>query len=496
MSEDAYPHPELATATIEEFRSQLETGELTAQRLAEMHLERIQAVDRSGPHLRAVIELNPDALEIAERLDQERRSGRVRGPLHGIPVLVKDNIDTGDRMLTTAGSLALTGASASVDAPLVSRLREAGMVLLGKTNLSEWANFRSIRSTSGWSGRGRQTSNPYVIDRSPAGSSAGSAVAVSAGLIPVAVGTETDGSIISPSSVSGVVGFKPTVSRISQRGIIPIAASQDTAGPHARCVSDAAALYACLAGLRFEWVKLSPSALKARRIGVIRTPFAGYSEHIDRVYEEALTGLREAGAELIDPIEVTGLVELRSSEIERTILLHEFKVGLNYYLGSRTGIEVRSLEELIGFNLEHAAEEMPYFGQELLEMAEATNGLGSPEYQEAVVSARRLSRENGIDAALADGNLDVLVAPSGPPAWVIDRISGDRYPGGSAQPAAVAGYPNVTVPAGVALGELPIGLSFFTRPEREADLLAMAYAFEQVTRARRPPRYLPLLELP
>ena len=488
------PHPELADATAGDLRSRLESGELTARRLTEMHLERIEAIDRAGPQLRAVLELNPDALAIADRLDQERRSGRPRGPLHGLPVLVKDNLDTGDRMLTTAGSLALTGAPAAADALAVERLRDAGLVLLGKTNLSEWANFRSTRSCSGWSARGRQTLNPHVLDRSPAGSSSGSAVAVAAGLAPLAVGTETDGSIISPSSFCGVVGFKPALGSVSQAGIIPIAASQDTAGPQARSVADAALLLAVLAG--WEPFELDPHALRARRVGVLREPFTGYSEHTDRVYAQALDGLREAGAELVDPVSIETAAELRSSEVELTIMLHEFKVGLNAYLAARTGIEVRSLADVISFNLRRAAEEMPYFRQERLEKAEATVGLEAEEYLAAVARARELARTRGIDATLERHRLDVLVAPSGAPAPVIDRIDGDRFLGGASQPAAVAGYPNITVPAGFAFDALPVGLSFFGRPEREREILAMAFAFEQVTRARRPPGYLPTLDLP
>ncbi len=496
MSGDSFPHPELASATISDLRGRLASGELTSSRLAEMHLERISAIDRAGPRLRAIIELNPQALEIAAERDRERKAGRVRSPLYGIPVLVKDNIETGDRMLTTAGSLSLVGAPAKADAPLVAALREAGMVLLGKTNLSEWANFRSTRSSSGWSGRGRQTLNPYVLDRSPSGSSSGSAAAVAAGLSPVAVGTETDGSIISPSSANGIVGFKPTVGSISRSGIVPIAASQDTPGPHARSVADVVALYLAMGGRLPAGFQLEPGALRGRRIGVLRAPFTGYSEHTDRIYEQALPALRDAGAELIDPVDMKSIAELRSSEAELTILLYEFKAGLDAYLARRTGVPAGSLEQVIAFNVEHAAEEMPYFEQELLEKALATTGLEAQEYRDAVATAQRLARQEGIDATLAEHTLDALIAPSGSPAWVIDRVGGDHHLGGSSQPAAVAGYPNITVPAGAAFGELPVGVSFFTRPDREADLLAMAFAFEQLTKAHRPPRYLPTLDLP
>jgi amidase len=494
MNDDAHPHPELAQVTIAELRRRLETGDLSAVRLVQMHLERIESLDRGGPGLRSIIELNPDALDIAGRMDRERHDGHPRGPLHGIPILVKDNIDTGDRMLTTAGSLALAGAPARADAPLVARLREAGMVLLGKTNLSEWANFRSTRSASGWSGRGRQTLNPYSLDRSPSGSSSGSAVAVSAGLSPVAVGTETDGSIVSPSSVNGVVGFKPTVGRISQSGIVPVAASQDTAGPHARCVADAADLFACLAGTKIP-AQLDTGALKGQRIGVLGAPFTGYSEHADRVFANALLALKEAGAKIID-VKVSAFTKLEKSDAELKILLHEFKAGLNAYLKNREGVLVSSLQDVIDFNLQHESQEMPYFRQELLELAQATTGMDSEKYKAAVTTTQRLARTEGIDGAMTKHNLDAFAAPSGSPAWVIDRISGDRFLGACSQPAAVAGYPHVTVPAGLAVGLLPVGLSLFGRPEREWDLLAMAYAFEQTIQGRSAPRYLPKLELP
>ena len=420
VNDEAYPHPELARVTVQELRRHLETGDLTAVRLVEMHLERIESIDRKGPGLHSIIELNPDALDIAERMDRERGDGHARGPLHGIPILVKDNIDTGDRMLTTAGSLSLAGSPARADAALVARLREGGMVLLGKTNLSEWANFRSSRSASGWSGRGRQTLNPYSLDRSPSGSSSGSAVAVSAGLSPVAVGTETDGSIISPSTVNGVVGFKPTVGRISRVGIVPIAASQDTAGPHARCVADAADLFAWLAGIKVPF-QLDAGALKGRRIGVLGAPFTGYSEHADRVFSDALRALREAGAKIV-AVRVPAFAKLRKSDAELTILLHEFKAGLNAYLKNRVGVLVGSLQDVIDFNHQHESQEMPYFRQELLELAQATTGLDSEKYATAVTTARRLARVEGIDGAMTKHNLDAFAAPSGSPAWVIDRI--------------------------------------------------------------------------
>lgn len=496
-SDVTFPHPALGTATAADLAARLAAGELTARRLAEMYLERIEAIDRAGPALRSVIEVNPDALAIADELDWERAEGRARRPIHGLPVIVKDNIDTGDRMLTTAGSLALMGAPAPRDADVVSRLRAAGAVILGKANLSEWANFRSKRSASGWSGRGRQTRNPHVLDRTPCGSSSGSAVAVAAGLCAFAVGTETDGSIVCPSSVCGVVGVKPTVGLVSQRGIIPISSSQDTAGPHARTVTDAALLLSSMTEEPHDYVaELAGSRLAGKRIGVLREPYSGYSEHMDAVYERALEAMRNAGAELIDPVRIETAEELPSSGVERTILLHEFKAGLNAYLATRPGLTVRTLEHLIRFNQEHAAEEMPYFRQETFEEAQATAGLEAPEYREALARARELARERGIDAVMDQHSLDALVAPTRHPAWIVDPISGDRAIGGSSQPAAVAGYPSVTVPAGWAFDALPVGVSFFGRARSEATLLRLAHAFECESPAWREPRYLKTLELP
>jgi amidase len=463
-----------------------------------MHLERIAAVDQAGPGLHSVIELNPEWEEIADRLDKERREGRGRGPLHGLPVLVKDNIDTGDRMLTTAGSLALAGAPAPADAPLVARLRAAGMLLLGKTNLSEWANYRSSRSCSGWSGRGRQCRNPHVLDRTPCGSSSGSAVAVAAGLIPVAVGTETDGSIICPSSANGVVGIKPAVGLVSRRGIIPISRSQDSAGPHARNVRDAALLLGALVDHPTDFTShLDSGILRGRRLGVLREPFTGYSEHADKDYETALVALKDLGAQVIEAkISTTKAMAAGDRKVENAVLQHEFKAGIDAYLAARPGIGPRSLADLIQFNREHAADEMPYFRQEIFEECQARSGLDSAEYLSALATARRLSREKGIDATLARHRLDALVAPSRPPAWVIDQINGDRAIGGSTQPSAMAGYPIVTVPSGLAFDALPLGLSFFAAPGSEALLLGMAFAFEQLTNARRAPRFLPTLDLP
>ena len=490
---------DLSEATVEELGGWLGAGEITSVELIEHCLKRIDALDRHGPHLRSVLELNPDAIDIARALDGERSGGTVRGPLHGIPVLLKDNLDTGDRMLTTAGSLALTGAPAPDDAKLVARLRAAGAVLLGKTNLSEWANFRSTRSSSGWSGRGRQTKNPYVLDRTPVGSSSGSAAAVAAGMAPAAVGTETDGSIVSPASACGVVGFKPAVGTVSQDGIIPISHSQDAAGPMARTVRDAALLGGSMAetGSAASWVAACrPGGLRDARIGVLREPFTGSNPHTDRIFDEALTAMREEGATLIDPVSLESAEEMRTSGVERTVLLHEFKAGVDAYLATRPGLEVRSLEDLVAFNRRHAVEEMPYFGQELFEQALACGPLTDPVYLEAAARSRELGRGRGIDLALAEHRLQALVAPTMNPPWVIDLVAPGRGGhGGASQPAAMAGYPIVSVPAGYAVGELPVGISFFAGAGSEATLLRLAFGFEQATGARRRPRFLATLAL-
>jgi len=482
-----FPHPELGTSSLLELAAKLRRGELSARRLTEMYLERIASIDRQGPELRAVIELNPDALDIAGGLDAEP----ARGLLHGMPILVKDNLDTGDRMLTTAGSLALTAAPAPRDADVIARLRAAGCVILGKTNLSEWANFRSTRSASGWSGRGRQTRNPHVLDRTPSGSSSGSAAAVAAGLAAAAIGTETDGSIISPSNANGVVGFKPTVGLISQRGIIPISHSQDTAGTHTRTVADAAALLAAMVE-----APLVPSSqpLTGARLGVLRAHYTGYSEHTDSVYERALATLTEVGAVLIE-VEMPTALELRKSELERVVLQYEFKAGLEAYLAARTAVGVHTLADLIAFNEAHSAEEMPYFRQEILVEAAARGPLTEAAYLEARASCLEMARERGIDRIMADHALDALIAPSGQPAWVVDRINGDRGLGGASQMAAVAGYPHVTVPAGLAFDALPLGLSLFGAPGSDLKLLALAAGFEAATGAIREPLYLATLQL-
>ncbi len=494
------PHPELMDASINDLAARLDSGELTVRRLAEMHLERIAALNREGPELRAVLEVNPDWEESADRLDDDRSADRPRGPLHGIPVLLKDNIDTGDRMSTTAGSLALAGAPpAPRDAPLVARLREAGMLVLGKANLSEWANFRSTRSSSGWSGRGRQCRNPHVLDRTPCGSSSGSAVAVAAGFAPVAVGTETDGSIICPSAANGVVGIKPGVGVVSQAGIIPISSSQDAAGPHARFVMDAAVLLNAMAEDGRDYTsRLTDAALAGRRVGVLREPYTGYSEHVDRFFETALVALRDLGAEIIDPVVLETSAQLRGEgrDLENLVMQYEFKAGLESYLATRPGSAHKTLADIIRFNRDHAKEEMPYFCQETFEAADKRGGLDSQEYLQAREKVQRWASREGIDALLEKHSLDVLVAPSRAPAWVIDPINGDRNVGGCTQPSAVAGYPIVTVPMGAAFDALPVGLALFSRRGSEPELLAMAYAYERHAPARRAPRFLPTLTAP
>lgn len=486
-------HPELAECSAHDLARELARSELTSEQLVRMSLERIEALDRN--QTRSVIELNPDAIDIARRRDAERRRGNVRGPLHGLPVLVKDNIDTGDRMLTTAGSLAMTGAPAPRDAPLVARLRRSGAVLIGKTNLSEWANIRSKRSCSGWSGRGRQTRNPHVLDRTPSGSSSGSGVAAAAGYAALTIGTETDGSIVSPSTANGIVGMKPGVGVVSGQGIIPISASQDSAGPMTRSVEDAATLLSVIAQRPMDYTRgLKKDALRGKRLGVLRTPFSGYSEHTDRCYEHALAALKDCGAVLVD-VELPTAKELRESSAEHTVLVYELKAGLNAYLRNRRGLAVKTLADVIRWNEAHANEEMPYFRQEVFEEAQATRGLKSKKYLEDRDKARRLARQEGIDLVLRKNKLAALVAPSGQPAAAIDQLDGDRWLGGSTQPSAVAGYPIITVPAGSVFG-LPVGLSLFAGAGSEGRLLGFAYAFEQATQARLIPKFLPTLSLP
>jgi amidase len=494
----------LEEATLDQVQKAMADGDLGAEDLAEAYLERIAALNARGPELRHVVEVNPEALAIAAALDEERAKKGPRGPLHGVPVLVKDNIDTADKMQTTAGSLALEGHVAPRDAFVVERLRAAGAVILGKTNLSEWANFRSSRSISGWSGRGGQSRNPYALDRNTSGSSSGSGGAVSANLCLLAVGTETDGSVVSPASINGIVGIKPTLGRVSRRGIIPIAASQDTAGPMARTVKDAAWLLFAMCGVDdadavtasqrghvYDLTKaFEADGLKGARIGVARE-MAGFHRRVDQLFEAALGELKKAGAELVD-VEMPTLKEVGKHEYE--VLLYEFKDGLNTYLkAAGPGAKVRTLAELIAFNEAEAERELRYFGQETLIAAEAKGPLTEQAYLDALAACRRLTRDEGLDAAIAKHRLDAFVAPTDSPAWPIDIVNGDHYLGGSSTAPAVSGYPHVTVPMGAVFG-LPVGLSFMGAAWSEPKLIRYAYAFEQATRHRTVPRLRPTVD--
>jgi amidase len=498
------PHEHLEEATVEDLVRQMESGATSSEKLTLQYLERIEAIDRSGPALRAVIETNPEALATARDMDRERKRGAARGPLHGIPLLLKDNVDTGDRMATSAGSLALADNRARRDAYLVERLRASGAVILGKTNLSEWANFRSTRSSSGWSGRGGQTRNPYALDRNPCGSSSGSGAAAAASLATLTVGTETDGSIVCPSSLCGLVGVKPTVGLISRAGIIPISASQDTAGPMTRTVRDAAHLLTALAGedLRdpataasrgrgADYARgLDGASLRGARLGVLRQ-HAGHHPGVDQVFDTALAALRSAGAELIDPVELPKDADYGDAEF--TVLLYEFKQSLNAYLATTpAAVPARSLAELIAWNEAHKDLEMPWFGQEIFLQAQEKGVLTDAAYVEARARCLRLAKEQGIDAVTRQHRLDAFVAPTCGPAWLTDWVNGDHYTGGCSTAAAVAGAPHVTVPAG-ALHGLPIGLSFFGVDWSEARLLQLAFAFERETQARRAPDYRPTI---
>jgi len=488
----------LEEASVEQLQKWMQSGRYTSQTLVRMYLERIRLLDKQGPRINSVIELNTEALTIAADLDRERRAGKVRGPLHGVPILIKDNIDTGDKMMTTAGSLALVGPPAAKDAFIVKRLREAGAVILGKTNLSEWANFRSTHSTSGWSGRGGQTKNPYALDRNPCGSSSGTGSAVAANLVAIGIGTETDGSIVCPSSVNSLVGVKPTLGLVSRSGIVPLAHSQDTAGPMTRSVADAAVVLGAIAGpdpadfvttaagVRVEsdyTTFLKASGLNGARIGVARRKVTGYSPSTDRLFEKAIEDLRRLGAEIVDPADIGSIGEY--DESEREVLLYEFKTDLNAYLAKRTGVPIRTLKDAIEFNERNNDREMPYFGQEHFLAAEAKGPLTDEAYKKALERNRKLSRE-GIDDTLKKHRLDAIVMPTGGPAWTTDLVNGDHFLGDSSTPTAVAGYPVITVPMGY-VHDLPVGLSFAGTAWSEATLLRLAYAYEQGTKHRRPP---------
>jgi amidase len=500
------PGFDLEEKTIQELRQGIDSGRWTARAITAAYLTRIEQLDRQGPELRAILETNPDALARAEALDQDRKSG-TRGALAGVPILLKDNIATADRMTTTAGSLALAGSIAATDATVAKKLRDAGAVLLAKTNMSEWANFRSEMSSSGWSARGGQCRNPYVLDRNPCGSSSGSGTAVSANLGAAAIGTETDGSIVCPSSSCGLVGLKPTVGLVSRAGIIPISHTQDTAGPMTRTVADAALLLGALAGpdprdaateassghLHADYTQfLDAKGLSGARIGVARQYF-GFHRDVDQAMKEVLTALASLGAVLIDPVEMIPDADINDAEL--IVLLYEFKGDLNAYLAGLGGkAPVKSLAEAIAFNEQHAAEEMPYFGQELFRKAEAKGPLTDQEYVDALAKCGELAREKGIDAVMDKHRLDAVLAPTGGPAWVTDCVNGDHFGGGCSTLPAVAGYPHITVPAGLIRG-LPVGVSFFGRAWSEPVLIRIAFAYEQATRHRRPPRFLPTAQL-
>jgi amidase len=496
---------ELEEITVTELQEGMASGRFTAHSITDKYLARIEALDKHGPAINSVIEVNPDAVNIAKGLDKERKQKHLRGPLHGIPVLIKDNIDTSDRMMTTAGSLALVGSKPPKDATIAQKLREAGAVILGKTNLSEWANIRSNQSTSGWSGRGGQTKNPYVLDRNPCGSSSGSGAGVSANLCAIAIGTETDGSIVCPASGNGVVGLKPTVGLWSRTGIIPISHSQDTPGPICRTVRDAVILLGALTGVDEEDNATSESrgksyadytqflvadGLRGARIGVVRAAF-GFNSAVDALMGNALELLKAQGAILVDPadIETRG----KFDESESTVFMYELKADLNAYL-ARLGprAPVHTLQEIIEFNEEHREQEMPYFGQELFLKAQSKGPLTSQEYLDALKKNHQLARTEGIDAVMDKHKLDALVAPTGGPAWLTDLVAGDHFGGGSSSFAAVAGYPNINVPAGEVFG-LPVGISFFGRAWSEPVLIRVAYAYEQASKLRKAPQFLATL---
>jgi len=494
------PAFELDELSVTDLQAAMAAGKYSSSSLTELYLGRIDQVDRRGAMLKSVLEVNPDAHQIALAMDAERRQKGPRGPLHGIPVLIKDNIDTGDKMQTTAGSLALVGSPAAKDAFVAQKLREAGAVILGKTNLSEWANIRSSHSSSGWSGRGDLTKNPYALDRNPCGSSSGSGAAASASLCAVAVGTETDGSVVCPASANGLVGIKPTLGLVGRTGIIPIAHSQDTAGPMARSVKDAAILLNAMAGVdphdgatadavskgspdytRF----LDPNGLRGARLGIARKYF-GFSDAVDQLMDQVIAAMKGLGAIIVDPADLP--THGKFDDTEFTVLLYELKADLNAYLAARPGAPMRTLEEIIAFNERNKDKEMQYFGQDVFIKAQAKGPLTSKEYLDALEANHKLSRTEGIDAVMDKFQLDAIVAPTGSPAWLTDLVNGDHSAGGSSNAAAVAGYPDITVPAGMIFG-LPVGISFFGRAWSEPTLLKIAYGFEQSVKARRTPQF-------
>ena len=503
------PHEELEEATIAELQALMADGDVSAVDLVDMYFDRIEAIDVEGPALNSIIELNPDARRLARHRDVERAAGKLRGPLHGIPFVVKDNIDSSDRMMTTAGSLALVGASARFDARALWKLRRAGAILLGKAGLSEWANFRGFDSSSGWGARGGQVRNPYIVDRNPCGSSSGSAAAVSANLAAFALGTETDGSVVCPSSACGVVGIKPTVGLISRTGVVPIAHSQDTIGPIGRTVADAAAALGPMTGgdlsdpatfpsggnfFKDYTQFLDPNGLAGARIGVLRGGILGGSAEAEAIYEQALATMADAGAILVDPADPPTTNEFNNDISEQIVLIFEFKRDLNAYLANRTGVPVSTMADVIQFNIDHAAEELLYFGQEWFILSEFEI-FTEAEYQQALQTGPRLAGPEGIDAALAADGLDALVAFTGSPAWPNDLINGDHFLTASSHWAAVSGYPNITVPGGFSFG-LPVGINFIGGRWSEPTLIKLASGFEAVTQTRTAPLFLPTHELP
>jgi amidase len=498
---------DLEEITIADLQDGMKSGKFTARSLVEKYSARIDEIDKRGPAVNAIIEMNPDALSIAEDLDRERKAKGPRGPLHGIPVLIKDNIATADRMMTTAGSLALVGSKPPKDSFVAQKLRAAGAVILAKTNLSEWANIRSSHSTSGWSGRGGLTRNPYALDRNPCGSSSGTGAGISANFAAAGIGTETDGSIVCPSSSNGLAGIKPTVGLISRAGIIPISHTQDTPGPMCRTMRDAAILLGPLTGVDAEDPSTAAAAgksqtnyeqycnsdgLQGARIGVVRKYF-GFSDAVDALMQRSIEVMRNQGATIVDPAILETFGKFDDSEL--TVFMYELKADLNAYL-ERLGpsAPVKSLKDIIGFNDRNREKEMPYFGQDLFLKSQAKGPLTDNEYLSAVDNNRRLARKEGIDALMEKHNLDALVAPTGGPAWLTDLVTGDHFGGGSSNAAAVAGYPNINVTAGSIFG-LPVGISFFGRAWSEPTLIKIAYAFEQATKARQAPRFLPAISL-
>jgi amidase len=493
---------ELDEITISDLQDGMKSGKFTARALVEKYSARIDEVDKHGPAINSIIEMNPDAASIADALDQEFKAKGPRGPLHGIPVLIKDNIATADSMMTTAGSLALVGSKPPKDSFVAQRLRAAGAVILGKTNLSEWANIRSSHSTSGWSGRGGLTKNPYALNRNPCGSSSGTGAGISANLAAVGIGTETDGSIVCPSSSNGLAGIKPTVGLVSRAGIIPISHSQDTAGPMCRTVRDAAILLSALTGndpddastaesagkSQTDYAQYcDPNGLKGARIGVARKYF-GFNDAVDALMTQSLDAMKKQGATLVDPADIETLGKFDESEL--TVFMYELKADLNAYLSRLgPGAPVRTLKDIIDFNERNRGKEMPYFGQDLFIKAEGKGALTEKEYVDALAKNHQLARAEGIDALMDKYKLDAMVAPTGGPAWLTDLVNGDHVAGGSSNAAAVAGYPNINVTAGFLSG-LPVGISFFGRAWSEPTLIKLAYSFEQATKARQAPRFL------